>query len=83
MIELKIGDEVRFGAEWCRNTGNQTGDLPFARGRIEKIKHRLSDGGPLLIIDWSNETIPAAVLACNLEVKRGEYWLCVKDGSHA
>ncbi len=81
MIELKLGDQVRYSAEWCRNTGNQTGDIPFARGEVKRILNPGSDRAYADILWDGDHTV--CVLSVNLEVFDDGNWINVKDGSWA
>ena len=63
---MKVGDKVRFTGDWCRNTGNFTGDIPFAGGPVTEVRD-MSDGLAFVTFDcpllgkWT-------ALSCNLEV---------------
>ncbi len=64
---LQVGDRVQYSRAWCRNTGNNTGELPFAIGRITKIV----DLGSMKLahIKWDGaygEVCPEKVAIANL-----------------
>jgi len=69
--KLNVGDRVRFTADFCRNTGNQTGDIPFARGVIEELKPFSHYSDTILAtIKWNNDPdceMPHKVITANLE----------------
>ena len=35
---MQIGDTVEFTSEWCKNTGQLTGDIPFMQGPIVDLQ---------------------------------------------
>lgn len=70
MSEFKIGDKVAYDAAFCRNTGQQTGPIPFARGIVtglQKLGERT-----LVIVDWGlsddAENIPTKIIDTNLVI---------------
>ena len=64
MHKLKIGSYVKYSRNWLRSTGNFTGDIPIAQGRIINIQ----DLGSLklAIIEWNRIDIPEKVNIKNL-----------------
>lgn len=64
--ELKVGDVVKYKRDFLRNTGQITGDVPFARGRIESIT-KLGET-QIATIYWNDQTadIPPKVNVANL-----------------
>lgn len=62
--EIEVGDRVTYSREFLRNTGQFTGDIPFACGTVESI----ADYGSTRIaaVDWGNPDIPAKVNVANL-----------------
>lgn len=67
--EIKVGDKVRYSTKFLRNTGQYTGDIPFARGIVTALEP-LGKGSIrtfLAVIDWGNPDIPERVLVSNLE----------------
>ena len=67
---IKVGDTVAYSAAFLRSTGQQTGDIPFARGVVTALKQlgeiTLAD------IDWGNPDIPARVNVKNLCKPKGK-----------
>jgi hypothetical protein len=62
--KLKVGDRVAYSRAFCQDTGQQTGDIPFARGVIESFE---SIGETALaIINWNDPNIPEKVNVKNL-----------------
>lgn len=65
--QLSVGDQVKYSRQWLRNTGQYTGDICFAKGRIIEL---ISVGGSLTLakIDWGklNGEIPEKVNVVNL-----------------
>lgn len=62
--KISIGDKVCYSRQFCRSTGQMTGDIPFARGIVTNLIP-LGDNF-LAEIDWSNPDIPPRVLSQNL-----------------
>ena len=64
---IHAGDRVRYTAKWLRSTGNQTGDLPFARGTVLDI---VGVGPDLYLAEviWDDPDIPPRVRDTNLEM---------------
>jgi hypothetical protein len=63
-LALKLGDRVAYSSQFLKNTGQHTGAIPFARGRITRFTP-LGDT-QLAHIAWDQEDIPEKVLVCNL-----------------
>ena len=64
---MKINDTVRYSAEWCRNTGNIMGPVPFMVGTILSLGEPVRPDGPCIArIRWTDGT-ESKVLTCNLE----------------
>lgn len=64
LSKISIGDTVKYKASFLRSTGQLTGDIPFAKGKVTDIKP-LGDN-QIATIDWGDENIPARVLTSNL-----------------
>lgn len=62
---FKIGDVVTYRREFLRATGQLSGPVPFARGRIISLSP-VSKALDIATIDWSTPDIPARVLTSNL-----------------
>jgi len=63
---LTVDDRVQYTKEFCRNTGQCTGQTPFARGTIVRLK----DLGQTVLatINWDDlGDLPRAVNVKNLE----------------
>ncbi len=65
----KIGDIVQYSAAWLRNTGQYTGDVPRAKGKIVGIERTPSY--TIAEIEWDLPDIPTRVNVANLEKVRG------------
>ena len=63
--KLKVGDRVRYSAMFLRSTGQYTGEVPFAKGRIVGFDD-LGPGTKLAEIEWENCDCPRRVNAFNL-----------------
>lgn len=67
---LKVGDRVRYSRLFLRSTGQYTGDVPFAKGRITGIEVLGPASDPeatrLAHIDWENCDCPKRVALFNL-----------------
>ncbi len=62
---FKLGDVVTYKREFLRATGQLSGPIPFARGRIISLSP-VSNALDVATIDWSEPDIPARVLTSNL-----------------
>jgi hypothetical protein len=63
-VALQLGDRVAYSSRFLKNTGQHTGDIPFARGTITRLT--LIGNSQLAHIDWDREGIPGKVLVANL-----------------
>lgn len=71
---MKIGDTVRYSAQWCRSTGNIIGPVPFLVGTILSLGEPVRPDGPCIArIRW-NDGSEGKVLTSNLESARGPVW---------
>ena len=61
---FEIGDRVCYAASFLRNTGQQTGDTAFLRGKITELKP--FGDNTMAVIQWDGEEEPGKVLTCNL-----------------
>jgi hypothetical protein len=62
---FKLGDVVTYRREFLRATGQLSGPIPFARGRIISLSP-VSNALDVATIDWGEPDIPARVLTSNL-----------------
>lgn len=71
---MKVGDTVRYSAQWCRNTGNIMGPIPFLVGTILSLGDPVRPNGPCIAsIHWNDGTHGKA-LTSNLELTRCPAW---------
>jgi hypothetical protein len=49
---LEPDQRVRFSAEFCRNTGQITGDVPFRRGKVVSVETR--DDYQMVDVQWDD-----------------------------
>jgi hypothetical protein len=61
---IEVGDKVCYSRQFLQNTGQLTGDVPFARGVVTKIVP-LGETS-LAEIDWDTPDLPARVNTANL-----------------
>ena len=61
---LQRGDRVAYSSRFLKNTGQHTGDIPFARDTITLLTQM--GNSRLAHIDWDREGIPEKVLVSNL-----------------
>ena len=61
---LKQGDRVAYASRFLKNTGQHTGDIPFARGTITGFTP--IGTSQLAQVVWDREGIPGKVLVSNL-----------------
>jgi hypothetical protein len=62
--QLEVGERVRYSSEWCRNTGQIMGDVPFARGIVCSIE-------PLVILDHEGDHVVTVNWLGTLETEDG------------
>jgi hypothetical protein len=62
---FKIGDVVTYRREFLRATGQLSGPIPFARGRVISLSP-VSNALDIATIEWNTPDIPAKVLTSNL-----------------
>jgi len=60
-----IGDRVAYSRNFLRSTGQYSGAIPFARGRVVGVKP-VSKTLQVVEIDWGEPDIPERVLSANL-----------------
>ena len=65
MPKIKIGDYVCYSREWLRSTGNFTGNIPQASGRVINIEVVYPEF-ELAIVEWNFKDIPAQINVKNL-----------------
>ena len=67
-LSVQAGDVVAYSRQFLRNTGQYTGDAPFARGKVTN----LTALGSILLasIDWNCDTLPGKVNVANLSLVR-------------
>ena len=64
-MTFKVGDKVAYSAQWLKNTGQQTGDIGFARGVITGFTE-LSKECVLAEVNWGSDEFPKRVNTKNL-----------------
>ena len=68
---IGAGDTVAYSRTWLQSTGQVTGDVPFARGRVKSL---IPLGSLVLAeIEWNTPDLPERVNVKNLSrVKDGQ-----------
>ena len=56
---------MRYSSTWLRNTGQHTGDICFAKGKVTALKG--TKDYTIATIDWGGEDLPVRVNVANLE----------------
>jgi hypothetical protein len=70
---IKVGDQVAYSKAFLQSTGQHTGDVPHARGKVTALKP-LGTDVILAEIEWNTPDLPARVNVRNLTtVKRIAY----------
>jgi hypothetical protein len=64
MADIAVGDKVCYSRTFLQSTGQQTGDVPFARGIVTAIES-LGET-KLAAIDWDHADMPQRVNVANL-----------------
>lgn len=62
---FRIGDRVQYARTFLRATGQLTGDVPHATGRVISLQP-ISAALDLAVIEWDRPDVPAKVLTSNL-----------------
>jgi hypothetical protein len=52
--QIAIGDRVKFSVGYCRSTAQYTGPVPFARGRVMRLRE-VAPGFVLAAVKWDRE----------------------------
>lgn len=64
---IKIGATVCYSAAFLRSTGQMTGDVPFARGKVIGIHGEFCKPETLRAeIEWDTPDLPKRVMLANL-----------------
>ena len=61
---FKIDDDVMFSREFLRSTGQFTGPVPFAKGRVVSVE-QLNSKLFIVAVNWGNDVF-SRVLSSNL-----------------
>lgn len=68
--KISVGDTVGYRKAFLQSTGQYTGDVPFARGKVTALLP-LGDDTTLAEIDWDRDGLPPRVNVKNLStIKR-------------
>jgi hypothetical protein len=67
---INVGDRVAYSRSFLQSIGALTGDMPFARGVVEKIE----EFGTLRLatVKWDGEETTMRVAVANLAADRGK-----------
>jgi hypothetical protein len=57
---IKAGDKVKYARDFCRSIGAYTGDIPFARGTVQRIE-RWDSGLEVAVVRWDQVDTGAAI----------------------
>jgi hypothetical protein len=68
---FKKGDRVMYAAKFLKNTGQHTGDAPFAIGTVQSVGGPLHKGSKssVVTVKWDDDDEPRNVLSCNLVLR--------------
>jgi hypothetical protein len=61
---FSVGDMVQYSREWLKNTGQNTGSAPRAKGKVVGVS--MLGANQLVEIDWDVKDLPKKVIAPNL-----------------
>jgi len=67
---IQVGDTVAYSKAFLQSTGQYTGDVPHARGKVTALKE-LGKEVTLAEIEWDKPDLPARVNVKNLTTARG------------
>jgi hypothetical protein len=60
-----VGDTVRYSSTWLRNTGQFTGDICHAKGKVIALSG--TKDYTIATIEWDKPDLPEKVNVANLE----------------
>ena len=66
---IQVGDIVGYSKAFLQSTGQYTGDVPFARGKVTAL-HLLGTETILAEIEWDKPDLPSRVNVKNLVTAR-------------
>ena len=66
---IQVGDTVGYSKQFLQSTGQFTGDVPYARGKVIAL-HQLGSDVMIAEIDWNNDELPPRVNIKNLSTIR-------------
>ena len=75
MTTFEVGDRVRYSVAFLRNTGQQTGDVPFLRGLIDEL---LTIGEQVIAVVDFGDGDTQKVLTVNLAKETPVGWRTLK-----
>jgi hypothetical protein len=67
---INVGDTVAYSKAFLQSTGQYTGDVPHARGKVTALVP-IGTETILAEIDWNTPDIPARVNVKNLTTAKG------------
>jgi hypothetical protein len=62
---IQVGDTVGYSKQFLQSTGQYTGEVPFARGKVTSLL-TIGDSATLAEIDWDKPDLPPRVNVKNL-----------------
>jgi hypothetical protein len=66
---IQVGDTVGYSKGFLQSTGQHTGDVPFARGKVTAL-HPVGTETILAEIEWDRPDMPTRVNTTNLSTIR-------------
>jgi hypothetical protein len=66
---INVGDTVAYSKTFLQSTGQYTGNVPHARGKVLAL-HQLSPETTLAEIEWEKPDLPSRVNVKNLSTKQ-------------
>lgn len=67
--QINVGDTVGFSKAFLQSTGQYTGDVPFARGRVKSL--RTYGDTTIAEVEWDTPDMAKLVNVVNLTTTRG------------
>ncbi|APW58626.1 hypothetical protein [Paludisphaera borealis] len=67
---IQVGDTVAYSKAFLQSTGQYTGDVPHARGKVTALQ-TLGKDVTLAEIEWDKPDLPGRVNVKNLTTARG------------
>ena len=81
---IAVGSMVKYSAAWLRSTGQYTGDICFAKGKVTELRPMAGGKMTLAVVEWDKPDLPNKINVKNLTpVGKPEPFEAVTEGEVA